>query len=277
MKSKIVTKSDAKHYLERTLDLKEKLNNLNSEKAELDSSIKLVEDKISRRLGIYKKLKEKAVDREDKPLKIITDYSSNVEVSIKKIVGRNLHTFIRKEFPAFRKICLNIQEFIDDIEIWCSVKYRGISEVVRYTIRLIKKLPGWIVLLYNDYDWGFSSIIPILEFKLNKLQECLKNGHYIGCENEAKEVLIAIEHIKRYQNIEKYTETCDYDPVLDKWEMEVCQVDGEGRPAMYTHREKDPWRSKQRCKVFMEQKKLSAWHYKKLWSLISKCSQKWID
>ena len=113
--------------------------------------------------------------------------------------------------------------------------------------------------------------------KLNKLQKELQNGHYIGCEDDAREVRVAIEHIKRYKDIDKYTIDYEYDPVLDKWDFDVIAVDDNNAPTLYTHVEKNPERSKIRMRIHMEQEKLSQWHWKELWKLISNRAQQWLD
>ena len=60
----------------------------------------------------------------------------------------------------------------------------------------------------------------------------------------------------------------------------VCQVDKWGSPTLYgsNRREKvGEEESNRRHRIFLEQDKLSQWHWNQLWKLISKKGQMWLD
>jgi len=155
---------------------------------------------------------------------------------------------------------------------WLDISFH-IKKIIKFPVRVweLKKV------IYNDYDWGFNSILDIILFKLNKLQKCLDEGHYVGCEVNAREVRIAIEHIKRYKDISDYTIDYEYDGEIDGFNFEVVQVDENNKPVLYTHTEKDPKRAEKRMRIHMAQERLSQWHWQQLWKLINDKGQSWSD
>ena len=292
MKPKKVTESDAKSYLNRTIDLKKKLNCLKDEQKDINETVSALEDKISKRLAAYKRLKSIAVEdkRSTRFDKEITDWCCDLEVLIKKVFGISFYNFVHSKFPEAIEVIKDVDEVIEDIEITLSVRCKRVKDVVKKTLRLFPRLIQWVPVLYEDWDWGFGSTIDIMEFKLKRLQDCLKDGYY---KDKAEEISIALEHIKRYKEPEKYT--IDYDLEVEEQPktlkerrkrrknfmgLYVCQVDKWGSPTLYgsNRREKvGEEESNRRHRIFLEQDKLSQWHWNQLWKLISKKGQMWLD
>ena len=258
-----VNTDDAKHYLSGILRLKHKLNTLieiqNDNKEKIDDLNK----KISIKLEIYKKMKEVAIEPKPSRYKTIKNYSTRIQVFFKKVFGK-----YSEKLTHVINLCQKIYDIYDDIETTISWKIQYISSGIKHFIRFIKRLSDWIPILYNDFDWSFESVIPILQFKLEKLEKCLKNGHYVGCEKDSIKVKELIEHIKRYRNIDKYTLNYDYIPELDTWGFEVCEVDKDNIPLLYSHTEKNPGRAKERMRVLLHQENLEQWHWDTLFDKI---------
>lgn len=272
-----ITKSDVEYKLNKVLALKLKRDELLKSEMETANQIKILDEKINKGLEVVKGMKEKVVPDDRKPDRIIKNYSTEVEALIRKTIGKRLFEYVNKKFPKVIKFLNIVGEKYDDAEIWICVRYRRVKEVTRKVVRMVPRVIEWAPVLYEDWDWGFNSILDIMLFKLNKLQKCLDEGHYIGCEVQAREVRIAIEHIKRYKDIGDYTIDYEYDREIDGFNFEVVQVDENNRPTLYTHTERDPKRAEKRMRIHMAQERLSQWHWQQLWKLINEKAQGWLD
>ena len=68
---------------------------------------------------------------------------------------------------------------------------------MRDIIQGIKNMIVWLPIIWNDRDFDYSYLLKIVRFKLKRMLPAIENGHYVGCEKDAKRMRVAIELLDR--------------------------------------------------------------------------------
>jgi hypothetical protein len=53
----------------------------------------------------------------------------------------------------------------------------------------IYRILSWIPILWDNYDWDWTRIFAVLEFKLRRTEKCLRAGHHLHRDRDANQVL----------------------------------------------------------------------------------------
>jgi len=68
-------------------------------------------------------------------------------------------------------------------------------------IRKIKQVLSWLPIIWKDEDWDYGYFIQIVEFKLNKIAECLeKDTIHENAKEHAAKVRETLNYFSNYQN-----------------------------------------------------------------------------
>jgi hypothetical protein len=90
-----------------------------------------------------------------------------------------------KEFIADK--AQDLEWAIEDLE--CSIRERGFfaahisllekifNRTIRRVYRKIRKIVQWIPLLWEDEDWDYNYILTVLDYKLSRTYNEIKNGY----------------------------------------------------------------------------------------------------
>jgi hypothetical protein len=78
-----------------------------------------------------------------------------------------------------RTIWPNIRSCFGDV-------YRGIKNFIR-----------WTPVIWHDFDWDWSPLARIMEYKLRRMSKVFANGHLVGCEKDARRTLICAILLRR--------------------------------------------------------------------------------
>jgi len=81
----------------------------------------------------------------------------------------------------------------------------------KQTIKFFKNLCAYSKILFHDEEWSDSYLLNIIEFKLERYYKALLNdGYGLHDPLRAKEIRVALNHLYRYRDIEKYIEDTKY-------------------------------------------------------------------
>jgi len=78
-----------------------------------------------------------------------------------------------------RTVIPNIMALIRNIK-------NGVCNVIR-----------WTPVIWGDFDWDWEPFAEIMEYKLRRISDCLKDGCSVGSESHARQALICAELLKR--------------------------------------------------------------------------------
>lgn len=192
-----------------------------------------------------------------------------------------------------------LEEFWDDFinnYRWSEYRYL-VRKVIRFPLRVWK----WKSIIFHDENWDYHYLVKVMEFKLKDLEKALREDpHHVNSDRRAKEIRIVLEHLKRYENIGKYTIDTDTDEYLNNFEwnphdvkkytedcktlvftkkfpfikIEVKTVEKED-VITYTHDEKDKKLAKKHFRIHEHQRVLEEFHYKEFWRKIQRKHQDW--
>ena len=96
---------------------------------------------------------------------------------------------------------------------------------------VLKNLIKWWPIIKEDYDWDYTSILELLEFKLNKMAEYFEseNAITLEAEKEAKEMKEAAFLCRKLIDDNFF----DFE-IWDKWHSKPCNKDGQFPPLVLT-------------------------------------------
>lgn len=100
---------------------------------------------------------------------------------------------------------------------WFKYKWKKLTYFYYDLICFLQSLPAWIIVIWGDRDWDFAYLIKIIMFKLNKMQNVMKDGYHIGDDLRARKMREVINHFEHYFNIEKYMEPCPDNKRVDEY------------------------------------------------------------
>jgi len=55
----------------------------------------------------------------------------------------------------------------------------------------------WIPVIWFDYDFDWEPLAKIMEYKLRRMEKVLRHGNHVGCEKDARRILICAVLLKR--------------------------------------------------------------------------------
>lgn len=85
-------------------------------------------------------------------------------------------------------------------ELWHEFPLVKLWDNTRWIIRRAKRLLHWSKFMWTNWDFDATSIWPLLEYKLKRVQHCLQNGHAIQEPKDMKALRIAIKLAGRISN-----------------------------------------------------------------------------
>jgi hypothetical protein len=113
---------------------------------------------------------------------------------------------------------------------------RKISWKIRKTGRFLKRLLGWIPVLWNDEDWEYNNIFEIMAYKISRVRKNIqKNNFVVDTPIIVKQMKIVEELLLRhtdkkfyyYDNTERShikKESCDCETLnKNEWQREICK------------------------------------------------------
>lgn len=80
----------------------------------------------------------------------------------------------------------------------------------------IWKILCYAPLLFRDEDWSPEYMIDLLNYKLRRVAECLKNGHTVEGPNSAKKILEAVRLLEKTTDEDNYCHD-EYKAHEKKW------------------------------------------------------------
>lgn len=93
---------------------------------------------------------------------------------------------------------------LDELDGW---KYNTVlflyqnANVVRYAVLGftggIKNIFRWIPVIWSDCDYDWLPLARIIEFKLRRMSKVHETGNHVGCENQAKRMLVCANLLKQ--------------------------------------------------------------------------------
>ena len=100
---------------------------------------------------------------------------------------------------------------------------------VRYFLRRLKRSYFWVKdCIWNNWDFDGLTIYPLLEYKLKRVQFCLKNGHAVQEEKDMKALRILIKLANRLAN--EYHENALCKRHEERWgKLDITWVPVEGK------------------------------------------------
>lgn len=132
-------------------------------------------------------------------------------------------------------------------------------------VRFTKKLPEWLVILWRDEDWDSFYLRDIMEFKLKRLEKCIREDNiYVDSQRNAKRIRIALEHLERFKNIDDYTIPIEYD-----FNLETEEINGKSITKLKNNMSK-------RDRILLNKRfDLERWHYSEFFRILSKYFERW--
>ena len=83
----------------------------------------------------------------------------------------------------------------------------------------IKRIVCWIPKIWKDRDWDYAYLYEIIEYKLSRMEDCIRNGYSIDSEKVAKNIKICRELLKRLaKNEYKHEFISEY---FDKYPLDI--------------------------------------------------------
>lgn len=79
----------------------------------------------------------------------------------------------------------------------------------------IENLISWFPIIWRDRDWDHWYFFKLLHFKLQRMEKCIREGHYEGCESDADDIQICVEALSRLIEDDYCTE--EWDEIHKKW------------------------------------------------------------
>jgi len=67
----------------------------------------------------------------------------------------------------------------------------------------IKNIFRLIPIIWFDFDFDWEPLVKIMEYKLRRMEKVFRNGNHVGCEKDAKRMLICAILLKRLRE-DKY-------------------------------------------------------------------------
>lgn len=135
--------------------------------------------------------------------------------------------------------------------------------------RRIKRILAWLPLLWRDQDWDFCFFVAIVQFKLNRMADCIEANDIVTSAGEqAAEMREVIEHLK------KFTDTMEYYPEpanLPEWRLFKHE---DGGMRLHTGVESAPQEWKEYHAMIWKKEEE---HWEKAWKLISEKGRGWWD
>lgn len=176
-------------------------------------------------------------------------------------------------------------------EFEISMYHTFISPVKRI-YRYIKRLIKWIPFLWNNEDWDSFYLLEVIRLKLEELEKAQReNKRHVGSDKRARKIREVLEHLKRYNNIEKYTYSVDSNEYMNNFKFvpydiekrEIFKINFKLKfPFFYIDKiEKDEILTYQRKilnkklakkhdLIHKHQKELEDWHYKEFFFKLQK-------
>ena len=111
----------------------------------------------------------------------------------------------------------------EDPTPWYEILWRRVRSTCsavwylpKKTYRFLRKLYAWSPILWNDFDWDYSYLLKILEFKLHRMADTIEsNGIIVASDRVAKQIRYATFLIERIQE-ENYCKE-EYAAHEEKW------------------------------------------------------------
>ena len=145
---------------------------------------------------------------------------------------------------------------------WSDVRYNT-RKILRFPIRIWE----FRKIIFNDEDWGSDYLMSIIEFKLLRLEKALRNDKWqANSDRRVKEIRIALNHLDRYRNIEKYTEAEDSNYWLEP------EHDDKGKILHY-HFKTD--RTPRGTRLIKHEMELERYHFSEFWRIVSAKMERW--
>jgi hypothetical protein len=80
-----------------------------------------------------------------------------------------------------------------------------VARIPRSIAHVISNLVYWIPIIFNDYQWDYSSFWHVMAAKLRRMEDFYEKGVNVWCESEVR-----LESIKRAKTIVEIIEKEDY-------------------------------------------------------------------
>lgn len=167
--------------------------------------------------------------------------------------------------------------------------WRGVKRIKDFFLYDIKQgtenLIKWFPIIWNDRDWDRHFIFKILRFKLQNVEECIRNGCHLNCEKDADDIKLCYLLLDRiikdeyYENAskefsEKWGESdFEFIDVPDKPEYQELNIRYENDP----NNEREEERGKEVQKLFKHENYLKNQDINMLFDKMRKHILKWWD
>ena len=248
------TKSDLHYYLNKVLYVKEQLAIEEAEIKERTEVANKLKKKMDTLMSVYKEEKAKYSPENELPE---PDKSRR-----HRMWGRDR----KEQCFIIRKLSLLFNSFF-----WHDVKY-NLRKIFRFPIRVIEYAPY----IFNIEDWDFNYFMTLMQYQLDRMQKNMdKYAMFVGSELVSREMREAVEHMKRFKEIDKYTIDVDTDEYLNNTFTFVSNVDKEGKPLGYQMAHEDEKLSDKHFRIHEAQRRLEDFHWRELWKLVSKKARRW--
>lgn len=98
-----------------------------------------------------------------------------------------------KTIPVHWRILHPVQDWLEEYIV---------SPVENFLLS-IQRVIDYLPVIWNDRDFDAHYMWKLLEVKLRRLSKCIENGHHVGCEKTAKDILVCA-HLARRLGEQEY-------------------------------------------------------------------------
>lgn len=127
--------------------------------------------------------------------------------------------------------------------------------------RFIRRLYIWFPVLWETENWDYIYLINIIELQLKEMERGFtKDKLFTTYQQEARKIRIVLEHIKRFKDIDSYTETVAPN---EWWANHVHWVP------------QDEVINKRHMLVYAREDRLETWHFNEIFRRLSKHLRGW--
>lgn len=85
---------------------------------------------------------------------------------------------------------------------WLQDKLSDLIAPIRSFIRKLKRAAAYAIQGYNSYDWDYSYLFKLIEFKIKRIELEIINGHAIPDKQTLQSLRLCLKLLKRINNSE---------------------------------------------------------------------------